>query len=185
MPNIWVIADTHFEHERMAEHCGRPEGYEWKILKAIGRTVRYDDILVNLGDFCWHRDAYWHEQYMLYAKCLNWLTIGNHDGKTTNWYLNHGWAWAGESRLVQFFGKRILFSHMPMPDGDYDWNVHGHFHNTDHHTQMEHEPEIVARLTPKHILVALEHTDYRPINLEALLTKQKLQKQGGPLCKEQ
>jgi calcineurin-like phosphoesterase family protein len=68
------------------------------------------------------------------------------------------------------YGAKILFSHVPQPDtGAYDWNIHGHFHNTDLRTQMEHEPEVVARLTKKHILIALEHTGYQPVNLKSLL----------------
>jgi calcineurin-like phosphoesterase family protein len=171
--NIYLIADLHMEHERMFSACGRPKGYESKILKAISNTVRPEDLLINLGDFCWKRDVYWHEQYMLYAKCKNWFVIGNHDGHNAVWYMEHGWDWAGETCLVEYQGHRILFSHLPMPDGDYDWNIHGHFHDTDLKTQMEHEPEIVVRLTPKHILIAIEHTNYQPVSLKKLMENRK------------
>ena len=171
--NIYLIADPHFDHERMWTECGRPKGYESKILKAISNTVRLGDFLINLGDFCWKHDAYWHEQYMLSAKCKNWFVIGNHDGHNAIWYIEHGWDWAGENCLVEYHGHRILFSHLPMPDGDYDWNIHGHFHDTDLKTQMEHEPEIVARLTPKHILIAVERTNYQPVSLKSLMENRK------------
>jgi calcineurin-like phosphoesterase family protein len=180
--NIWITTDNHFDHERMSEHCGRPKGYEAKILSAIRKTVKEKDLLINLGDFCWHRDAYWHEQYMLHALCKNWLTVGNHDGKKAGWYITHGWDWAGESCLVEFYGKKILFSHLPQPDGDYDYNIHGHFHNTDRKTQLETEPEIVARLTDKHILIAIENTNYQPVELGRLLAEHQksfIQKEGG------
>jgi calcineurin-like phosphoesterase family protein len=87
--------------------------------------------------------------------------------------MEHGWHWAGESCLMEYQGHRILFSHLPMPDGDYDWNIHGHFHDTDVKTQMTHEPEIVARLTPKHILIAIEHSNYQPVSLKSLMENRK------------
>jgi calcineurin-like phosphoesterase family protein len=155
----------------MITHCGRPEGYEQKILKAIGNAVHSEDLLINLGDFCWHSDIVWHEQYMSFALCKNWLTIGNHDSHNAMWYMAHGWDWAGETCLVEFLGKRILFSHYPQPDGDYDLNIHGHFHDTSVETQMLHEPEIVARLTKKHVLIAMEHSKYQPVSLRKLLEK--------------
>jgi calcineurin-like phosphoesterase family protein len=158
----------------MVEACGRPQGYEQKLLKAISLTVHPDDLLINLGDFCWHRDAYWHEQYMCQARCLNWLTIGNHDGKTATWYLSQGWNWAGESCIVKIQGQRIVLSHLPLPDtGDFDCNVHGHFHDYDPSTWLKNEPELVARLTNKHILMSVEHTNYQPIELQTLLRKNK------------
>jgi len=84
--NIYLTTDNHHDHERMYTECGRPKGYEFKILKAIRNTVRPDDLLINLGDFCWKKDAYWHEQYMLSAKSKIWSVIGNHAGHTALCY---------------------------------------------------------------------------------------------------
>jgi calcineurin-like phosphoesterase family protein len=167
--NVYIITDTHFGHEKLVTKRCRPKGYEHRLLRAIGSTVRSDDLLINLGDFCWEKDAYWHEQYMLHALCKNWLVIGNHDSHNAAWYISHGWAWAGHTCLVEMLGARILFSHEPQPDGDYDWNIHGHFHDTPVSMQLEHEPELVKLLTPKHILIAMEHTNYRPVSLKSLL----------------
>jgi len=168
---IYLITDIHFEHDLMSTKCGRPVGYEQKVLNAIAHTVKSEDILINLGDFCWHRDAYWHEQYMLYAKCRNWFVIGNHDGKTATWYMSHGWQWAGESCVLTYTGKKILFSHKPMPNAEYDWNVHGHFHNTTRENQLAAEPELAPILNDKHVLVAIEYTNYQPIELSVRLDK--------------
>jgi hypothetical protein len=38
---------------------------------------------------------------------------------------------------------------------------------------MRHEPEIVGRLTPKHILIAIEHSNYQPVSLKSLMENRK------------
>jgi len=72
----------------------------------------------------------------------------------------------GDSFTLNKYGSTILFSHMPQVDTGYTWNVHGHFHNTDHRS---HEPELVAIKNDRQILVAMEHLHYQPIELKTLL----------------
>jgi calcineurin-like phosphoesterase family protein len=75
----YITADSHFDHEAMHTLCGRPKGYEQKILRILSSSISKDDLLIHLGDFCWHKDAYWHEQFMALVPCKKWITLGNHD----------------------------------------------------------------------------------------------------------
>jgi calcineurin-like phosphoesterase family protein len=59
---FWITADFHMGHALMAEYCGRPAGYEWKILKALANNIKPEDILIHLGDICWHDDEKWHNE---------------------------------------------------------------------------------------------------------------------------
>jgi len=64
---------------------------------------------------------------------------------------------------LEVFGKTILFSHKPQPDGDYDINIHGHCHSNER--KIEFEPD----MHPKQKLLAIENTDYLPIKLEKFI----------------
>jgi calcineurin-like phosphoesterase family protein len=159
----WVLADTHFGHDKMTEYCGRPDNFESIILQNINDTVSDDDVLIHLGDFCIYKDEVWHREFMKVCSCKKWLIRGNHDRKSMGWYFSHGWDFVGDMAWMTIFGADIMFSHKPV-----DWplpfiNVHGHEHNTRHH-------EIDT--DDRHKLVYLEH-DYKPIDLRKIVEPSK------------
>lgn len=162
--NYWVIADTHFGHERMHKECGRPEGFETRILANVKRLVKQDDVLIHLGDVCIGQDAHWNLALRRAFRGKQWLIRGNHDKKSTTWYLNHGWDCVIDSMTLCMFGKNIFLSHIPInitPLPSSDWvNVHGHHHNTLHHPEDE--------VDSRHRLVIIEH-DYAPVKLERIV----------------
>jgi calcineurin-like phosphoesterase family protein len=158
----WITTDTHFGHEKIKDFCGRPDGFEEKILRGFVDIVNSDDVFIHLGDVCWGNDSEWHRKISLSMPFVKkWLLIGNHDKKTNSWYYDHGWHFVGETILLNMFGLRILLSHRPQPDGDYDVNVHGHLHNTGHHETFNDD---------KHISFYIEHK-YIPIDLRKIVGK--------------
>ena len=158
--NYWIITDTHFGHKKMQEYCNRPEGFEETILKNIHYTVRDDDVLIHLGDFCIYKDEEWHKRFMSACSGKRWLIRGNHDKKSLGWYFDHGWDFVADEIMLTIFGKRILFSHRPVTVGIFDLNIHGHHHNTVHH------PE--DKTTSKHKLIVIEH-EYKPVSLRQIV----------------
>lgn len=171
--NIWLISDTHFGHEniQLPEYGGRPEGFENKIISNIKKKLKPKDLFIHLGDVCFGQEVLWHgELQAATVGCYRWLIRGNHDTKSTSWYLDHGWHSVAESLYLKAFGKNILFSHIPKPDDGYDLNIHGHFHNTTHRSQ---EPELLAIKNDKQILIAVEYSDYAPISLRDLIKRGK------------
>lgn len=165
--NIWLITDTHFGHEQMIEYCNRPIGFEYKILHNLVNAVKENDVLIHLGDFCIGDDEHWHNKFMTDAAGKKWLVRGNHDHKSNSWYLSHGWDMVCDQFRDKYFGKIIMFSHKPVVcDGEYDINIHGHFHNSDHRRQ---ELELMAIKNGYQKLLALEYTNYQPVNLEKFI----------------
>jgi calcineurin-like phosphoesterase family protein len=164
----YVITDTHFGHEKMVEYCGRPSNFGMRIRNGILSTLGNNDILIHLGDICIGQDEYFHD-YLMSSVPFNsnslWLIRGNHDKKSNTWYLNHGWDFVGNGMSLHIFGERILLSHTPQPIGQHTVNVHGHFHNSDHHRW---EPEIKAVMGDKHRLVMMEH-HYLPQDLRKIV----------------
>ena len=162
----YIISDTHFNHNKpMIEWCGRPKDFNdilWKNLNLIGDN----DMLIHLGDICIGKDLETHDKLSKF-KFKKILVKGNHDRKSNNWYLEHGWDFVCEEFKDSFFGKNILFSHMPRVwDGVYDINIHGHFHNSDH---RRHEPELLKIENGYQKLYAPEYENYYPLNLEKFI----------------
>ena len=163
---FWVIADTHFGHDNIIELAGRPVEFESKIIKSLVRTVKREDVLIHLGDFCIGRDAYWHDMFMSRIGCKKWLIRGDHDRQTDTWYLGHGWDFVGESATIDRYGETILFTHRPVSylDLNFGLNVHGHLHGDKH----RHSPANYCSTFNK--LIAMEH-DYRPFDLRKVVGK--------------
>ena len=165
---IWLITDTHFNHDKMVEFCDRPVNHTQLIgNNLLKQNLTQNDVLIHLGDICIGGDELVHNLYIKPLKCKKWLTLGNHDRKSQNWYLNHGWDWVGFNFTNTFFGKKILFSHIPLPDKDiFDFNIHGHFHNSNHHVD---DPSWIQ--SPKHKLLSIENEEYRPVLLEKFINQ--------------
>lgn len=166
----WIITDTHLGHTKMAfkDYFGRPEDFEEKVLKGLS-VIGAEDTFIHLGDVCWSKENPWHEK--IWGACrakYKWLCLGNHDSKSMNWYLSHGWSFVGECFEIKMYGRRILFSHKPMVDNGYDLNIHGHFHTA---PEDNHEPELRAIKNDKQMLLTAEGQNYRPITLKSLVDK--------------
>ncbi len=177
MKKIWIITDTHLGHDAMVQYCGRPENHSELILKHLRNNVMPGDTLIHLGDICIGDDVYWHKQLAKAVPMVRRILVrGNHDRKSDAWYLDHGWFFVCERFDNIFFGKRIAFSHRPIPDDSaFALNVHGHFHNTLHRIQKENwvvegEKERNAAdlkvLTSRHRLLAIENTALNPVLLQ-------------------
>lgn len=164
---IWIITDTHFNHlEKMQEYCGRPSDYERVLFESM-KSIPAEDMLIHLGDICIGNDAEVHKQFIESAKCKKVLVRGNHDNKSDSWYYSHGWDFVCRRLEIKRFKKRIMFSHMPQADdGVFDFNVHGHFHNSDHRRR---EPALKALYCEKHVLLAMEDVGYKAQLLDKFL----------------
>lgn len=168
MTKIWLITDTHFGHSKLTEYCNRPPNFSNNILKEL-QIVKQDDVLIHLGDFCFGEEENWHNTFHNYVQGKKILIKGNHDNKSNSWYFKHGWDFVCDSFTLTVFGKKILFSHVPLSrrkHGDYDLNIHGHFHNSKH---RRHELKYRIIKNKKHKLLAIENTNYQPILLKTFL----------------
>jgi len=173
---VYLITDTHFNHEKIKEYCNRPDNYEELLWKGL-ESLPADCLLIHLGDVCFGKDQEVHDRIkkLPYQKIL---VRGNHDKKSDQWYLLNGWNVVVDEFSNHYFGKYITFSHIPIA-GIQNLNIHGHFHNTLHRLQegnwvvegeKERNEEVLKILTSNHKLLAVEYTDYKPISLEKFLS---------------
>ena len=181
---IHIISDTHFNHKNIAVYCDRPDDWQEQITNNLA-LLSDSDLLIHLGDVSLGNDTYWHE-FITYGDHKSWLVLGNHDNKSMNWYIQHGWDFVARNFTMYYFGIRILFSHRPypfppmktvtrelrrevafseemvdIPRSNFDINIAGHIHN---------RPDIQLEKWQK--LFILENVGYKPVDLEEFLNEE-------------
>jgi len=172
--NIWLITDTHFNHEKLKTMGrGRPGNYEELLMKGL-KVVKAGDTLIHLGDFCIGKDEEWHKRFNEALVGVRKILIkGNHDNKSYNWYLNHGWDSVCEIMQGRYFGKEVLFSHMPIRKKKL-WetyhepaiNIHGHLHGA----ANRHSADEIYDFDFNYDVAPDTH-NYKPVLLKELLNK--------------
>jgi calcineurin-like phosphoesterase family protein len=83
---LWISSDTHFNHKNIIKY-GRPEDFEEQIKDGL-KDISGNDILIHLGDVCIGKDAE-NNEYLSNIKGKHILVKGNHDNKSTNFYLKY------------------------------------------------------------------------------------------------
>jgi calcineurin-like phosphoesterase family protein len=157
--NIWVISDTHFGHANIVEYSNRPfsnvEEMDEFMVTAWNETVKDGDIVYHLGDVYFGNKGAENLQKL---KGRKRLILGNHDtGKDPK--LTSVFQKISVWRMFPEFG--LLLSHVPIHAGSLFHkngklkNVHGHIHEN----KIDDE---------RYRCVCVEHTEYRPINIEEL-----------------
>lgn len=163
----WLLPDTHFYHDKMITSWKiRPANFNELIMSNLKRLIAPQDLMIHLGDVIFYKYQTLKE-LLDSVPCRKILTLGNHDRRSCNWYMNNGFDFVVDSFVL----NGIAFSHKPMkvlPDGC-RINIHGHFHNTDH---CREEPQYNDWYDTKiHRLVALEYTNYAPVDLATFVSK--------------
>ncbi len=159
----YLITDTHFNHTaKMMEYCQRPVNYEELLWKGL-EELPVESTLIHLGDICIGKDAEVHERIAKLPSKYKILVRGNHDKKSDKWYKSHGWNEVVDKLSEHYNGVYITFSHIPIKDIQ-NINIHGHFHNSLHRIDADIKTYYNSKL---HRLMAVEFTDYKPVDLEA------------------
>jgi len=170
-PVTWLITDTHFNHDRMVGF-GRPPDYESRLVANLRNVVSEQDVLIHLGDVI----LYNPNQIGLFLGRVpgrKILVRGNHDKKSNSWFMRNGFDFVADMIVL----GEVIYSHSPVqhfPDG-VRWNVHGHFHDNDH----RHEESAGWYDPVRHLKLAVEDTDYKPVNAQEWIAA-KTQKEPTP-----
>jgi len=177
MNKIWVIGDTHFGHN-MLRKGHRPEDFEEQIISNWYSLVEQNDTVIHLGDFSFGKYTEGGIEYSLGESVTKWrerlvgrviLVRGNHDKEPCTWYMNHGFEFCCDELLMDFKGKKLRLSHIPVQCSEI--NIHGHLHNDEHRltgdlewygSYKELRPEMYHN-------VSADVVKFRPILLEHLI----------------
>lgn len=165
--NIWLISDTHFNHENIISFCDRPfndaKMMNDYLVTMWNETVKDGDKVYHLGDVYmgggFGRE--YTENLLLSLKGQKRLILGNHDNGKDQ-ILHKVFKKIDMWRMFTEFG--LLLTHVPVHRstlgegrfrGGEMLNVHGHIHTNK-------SPEGPYKC------VCVEQIDYRPINIEEL-----------------
>ena len=165
---IYLISDTHFNHEKLEQWGGRSGLWQKDIWDGLFQMTE-KDTLIHLGDICIGEDELTHQR-LGRLNCKKILVRGNHDKKSHNWYLDHGWDFVCDGLELIFHGHYLHLTHRPArPQGNTTWNIHGHTHGNSHRSE-----EYLDFYSPEyHIDISPEIVGFKPVLLKTLLDKKK------------
>ena len=155
----WITTDTHFGHKNIIEYCGRPIGFEELIIENLKKVVAYDDVIIHLGDVAFRDHNSWVRRFCESIPGKKILCIGNHDRNSTSWYIDKGFCIACHELIIPIYGEKISFTHRESTSNNYTLNIHGHGHNNGPNGYYNKD----------HDHMALEHTNYMPLDLEKIV----------------
>jgi len=168
---IWIISDTHFNHQSIINDFEfRPYNYWKQIINKIKNNVKKWDILIHLWDVIFDRQS---ELKQILDSMWSWiikiLVRWNHDKNNIGFYLNKWFDFVlDEFKIKNYMWYNIVFSHTPKTDIELeDWyiNIHWHLHTNSHHIlKYTIYPE-------KYICYSAEKENYMPILLSNMIKR--------------
>lgn len=169
MSKTWVIADPHFGHRGVCKFTRAdgvtplrpwddPAEMDGALIARWNEIVDDQDRVYVLGDVAMTKRALWPLKVLKGRKVL---VKGNHDVEKLSVY-------------TEFFDdiracvvkKGLIMTHIPIHEGSlsrWQFNVHGHLHSNV--VMKDGKPD------PRYICVSVEHTDFRPLDLQTILNK--------------
>lgn len=162
--NVWLISDTHFNHDKIATYCDRPADFTERIIKRWQEIVQWEDTVIHLGDvLIGNRRSI--DEIMGILPGRKVLVRGNHDRQHSNtWWMEHGFSFACDG--MKF--RNCWLTHEPstsLADGC-ELNIHGHLHNIWHRFKADGVKQETKLRKPWQRLFAIEYTDYRPVDFD-------------------
>ena len=134
MANVWFSADFHFGHSNIIRYCDRPFAnateMDEAILDRVNESVKADDGLHFLGDFCvgGPKVAVAYRQKIRCKKV--YFILGNHDRVIKK--IVDQFVWAKEIAEVNIRNQPIVLCHYAMRVWHHPsrgpWQSYGHSH---------------------------------------------------------
>ena len=166
--DIFLISDTHFRHgniysfvgldgQRIRNQFTSAEEGDAYMIQAWNDTVKPEDHIWHLGDFCMAGPQHWaNVGQRLHGHKR--IIPGNHDKVSITTYKDAGFQKLCGAKELQIGGLRLLCTHYPAHESSLfnrDASIHGHTH--------EKEPP-----TLRHFNVSVERIGYKPLHVEEL-----------------
>ena len=182
--NVYLISDTHFNHQNIATYCQRPADFTEILIKNWNNVVKPEDTIIHLGDVQIGKKSDWIIPQLPGRKIL---VRGNHDRQwsCTRW-MQAGFDFACDGMMF----RNQWLSHEPANSrpGGCELNIHGHLHNIWHGFAAENQKEYVPNVTyvPKTLkfpwqrLFAVEYTNYMPVEFDKFISHPDKYQARGP-----
>lgn len=171
---LWVMSDWHWKHKniytftnasgvRIRERFADATEGDAYMEQRCHDLIKGPDHVWYLGDWTMFRGKHLAEEFIKFRKSLpgHWRIIpGNHDHYAMEIYIRAGFEKIRGSNMLD----GLLMTHYPVHESSIGprvlGNVHGHTHGN---------PDI----SPRHLNVCVERTNYEPIPIEEVKTRLK------------
>lgn len=154
----WFTADLHFGHANIIKFCNRPfknvEDMNYKLLRNINDVVKYDDVLIHVGDFTSSYDKVNAQKILDRINCKVILVKGNHD---------KGSLFKIEDLTFIIGQKFVHVIHIPEL-AQHEYNIVGHVH-TLWKTKIEKDEQGRNKYL---INVGCDAWNYKPVSIKAI-----------------
>ena len=157
--DVFLISDTHFNHNKIGEYCGRPDNWQELIISNWNNIVGKNDIVLHLGDFALDSK----EKTMRVRNQLNgiiYMIKGNHDRHSFGWYKDVGIEMFKRPFVIDGPDCPIIFSHAQKPCKNNMIGINGHQH--------EKVSFITQWFGNIHINMSVEQINYIPMKFKDL-----------------
>lgn len=167
----WYTADTHFNHAKILEYCGRPfkdvREMDRVLIENWNAVVSPDDLVIHVGDFGFMEGGD-PRQYLKHLNGTIILVAGNHDRKKTRRLMPFCCSQM-TAQIGEFF---CLINHRPVyPQGSED-----PFHDSDESVDLQKYDFVIAgHAHEKYIWngvslnIGVDVQDFRPISEERVI----------------
>lgn len=173
MASVWFSADFHFGHSNIIRYCDRPFGsaaeMDEAILDRVNESVKADDELYFLGDFCigGPKVAAAYRQ-KIRCKKVHFI-LGNHDRVIKK--IVDQFVWVKEIAEVNIRNQPIVLCQYAMRvwhhSGRGAWQLYGHSHG-----------KLPSAEGSRSMDVGVDTNDFRPYSFDEIRAKLPAQSVG-------
>lgn len=160
----FIIADTHFNHDKIKTYCERPPNFTELLVKNWNERVNEGDSVIHLGDVgIGPKEGIVETVARLNGRKI--LVRGNHDREKSNqWWMDRGFAFSCDAMMFRnWWLTHEPAKKLPWAEGVHcQGNIHGHLHNIFHGFQIP-GTSFKKLINPWQRLFAVEYTKYYPI----------------------
>jgi calcineurin-like phosphoesterase family protein len=189
MANLY-ISDLHFDHANVIRFDNRPfnsvEEMNSGLVTLWNETVKSDDTVYILGDFCWGKADRW--KYFLNQMSGNKVLIaGNHDLKQYPNEIKNKFCDIKDYKRIDDNGRQVILSHYPIACYQNSFygaiHLYGHVHMTGEHYLMEKFKELrksedLGDYAAYNVGCMLPYMHYIPRTLDEIITGYNQQNQS-------
>ena len=176
---IYFIADTHFNHINILKYCQRPfaniEEMDASLIQNWNATVRQNDEIYILGDFCMNKDPVKAHNIVARLNGAKYLIRGNHDLFLNKYeQFESDFVWIKDYAEITLEQRKFVLFHYPIAEwnGFYKETIHcyGHVHNHEIAQDTKRQSANGAiEMTGRAVNVGVDVNNFRPISIHEVI----------------
>jgi calcineurin-like phosphoesterase family protein len=174
---IYFTADTHFGHENVIKHSGRPfdsaDEMDKYLIDSWNKRVQDTDTVYVLGDVIFRSKKH-PGAYLDVLKGTKHLILGNHDrkwikGVNVNTYFES----VSHMKVISDGSHSMTLCHYPTMSWSGQYMIYGHIHNNTHD---EYWP--LLKTMDKALNAGVDINNYVPVTFDELVVNNRIFKES-------